>query len=107
MRVYFHTFGCKTNQYDTEAVRQALESAGAVTVEAPEHADVAVVNSCTVTHVGEAKMRSFVRRLHRRRPELDTVVMGCAAALDDGTIAGLPGVSTSPGYRGMSITEPR
>ena len=94
MRVYFHTFGCKTNQYDTEAVRQALESAGAVTVEAPEHADVAVVNSCTVTHVGEAKMRSFVRRLHRRRPELDTVVMGCAAALDDGTIAGLPGVTS-------------
>jgi threonylcarbamoyladenosine tRNA methylthiotransferase MtaB len=94
MRIYFHTFGCKTNQYDTEAVRQALESAGAVSVDAPEHADVAVVNSCTVTHVGEAKMRSFVRRLHRRRPELDTVVMGCAAALDDGTIAGLPGVTS-------------
>lgn len=92
MRVYFHTFGCKTNQYDTEVVRQALESAGAVSVEAPEHADVAVINSCTVTHVGEAKMRSFVRRIHRRQPKLQTVVMGCAAAVDNGTIAGLPGV---------------
>lgn len=97
MRIYFHTFGCKTNQYDTEAVRQALESAGAQSVDTPERADVAVVNSCTVTHVGEAKMRSFVRRLHRGRPELDTVVMGCAAALDDGTIAGLPGVTAVVG----------
>ncbi|MFB3110706.1 MAG: hypothetical protein ACE10G_01615, partial [Gemmatimonadales bacterium] len=32
MRVYFHTFGCKTNQYDTEAVRQSLEAAGASAV---------------------------------------------------------------------------
>ncbi len=93
MRVYFHTFGCKANQYDTETVRQALEQVGAVVVSDPSLADAAVVNSCTVTHVGEAKMRSFVRRLHRGRPELKTVVMGCAAAVDDGTIAALPGVA--------------
>lgn len=93
MRVYFHTFGCKANQYDTELVRQALERAGAVAVTDPAAADVAVVNSCTVTHSGEAKMRGLVRRLQRRRPTIRTVVMGCAAALDDGTIAGLPGVT--------------
>ena len=67
MRVYFHTFGCKTNQYDTEAVRQSLEAAGASVVAHPDMADVAVVNSCTVTHTGEAKMRRFVRRLRRAR----------------------------------------
>jgi threonylcarbamoyladenosine tRNA methylthiotransferase MtaB len=42
--------------------------------------------------VAEAKMRGLVRRLARRRPGFRTVVMGCAAALDDGTITGLPGV---------------
>jgi threonylcarbamoyladenosine tRNA methylthiotransferase MtaB len=93
MRVYFHTFGCKANQYDTELVRQALEQTGAVAVADPTAADVAIVNSCTVTHTGEAKMRGFVRRLRRGQPGIRTVVMGCAAALDDGTIAGLPGVS--------------
>lgn len=93
MRVYFHTFGCKANQYDTEMVRQALEQVGAVVVSDPSQADAAVVNSCTVTHVGEAKMRGFVRRLHRGRPDLKTVVMGCAAAVDDGTVARLPGVA--------------
>jgi threonylcarbamoyladenosine tRNA methylthiotransferase MtaB len=91
-RVYLHTFGCKANQYDSEVVRQALEQAGATVVDDPRLAEAAVVNSCTVTHVGEAKMRGLVRRLARRRPEIRTVVMGCAAAVDDGTLAALPGV---------------
>ena len=93
MRVYLHTFGCKANQYDTEFVRQSLEAVGAETVDSVEMADVAIVNSCTVTHVGEAKMRGLVRRVARQNPDIKTVVMGCAAALDDGTIANLPGVS--------------
>ena len=93
MRVYYHTFGCKANQYDTEVVRQALAALGAESVTDVDQADLAVVNSCTVTHVGEAKMRGLVRRLSRRRPGIKTVVMGCAAAVDDGTIATLPGVT--------------
>jgi len=92
VNVYFHTFGCKANQYDTELVRQAFADEGAVVVDDPAAADVAVVNSCTVTAESEAKLRSFVRRLARRGPRLETVVMGCAAALDDGRIAGLQSV---------------
>jgi threonylcarbamoyladenosine tRNA methylthiotransferase MtaB len=93
MRIYLHTFGCKANQYDTEVVRQAVESAGASAVSDPGLADVAIVNSCTVTQAGEAKMRRFVRRLHRRRRDVQTVIMGCAAARDDGSLAKLPGVA--------------
>lgn len=96
-RVYLHTFGCKTNQYDTEVVRQALEDGGATVVDDPRHADAAVVNTCTVTHVSEAKLRGLVRRLARRRPGIRTVVMGCAAAVDDGTLAALPGVAAVHG----------
>lgn len=91
--VFLHTFGCKANQYDSEVVRQALEDAGARVVDDPAGAELAVVNSCTVTHVGEAKMRGLVRRLARARPGRRTVVMGCAAAVDDGRIAALPGVA--------------
>ena len=90
MNVYFHTFGCKANQYDTELVRQAFADQGAVVVDDPAGADVAVVNSCTVTHESEVKVRGFVRRL--ARTGVETVVMGCAAALDDGKIAALPSV---------------
>ena len=93
MNVILYTFGCKANQYDTEIVRQRLEDAGCRVVASAEGADAAVVNSCTVTHVGEAKMRGLVRRLARRNPAIRTVVMGCAAAVDDGRIAALPNVA--------------
>ncbi len=92
-RVSLHTFGCKANQYDTEVVRQALEAAGATIVEDWAESDAAVVNSCTVTHVSEAKMRGLVRRIARANPSVRTIVMGCAATLDDGTIAALPNVA--------------
>lgn len=91
MNVFFHTFGCRANQYDTELVRQAFADHGARVVEDPAEADLAVINSCTVTHTSEAKLRSYVRRLARSGSR-DTVVMGCAAATDDGTLAALPSV---------------
>jgi len=97
VNVLLHTFGCKANQYDTEVVRQRLEAAGCRVVATAAEADAAVVNSCTVTHVGEAKLRGFVRRLARARPGIRTVVMGCAAAVDDGRLAALPGVAAVVG----------
>src|SRR2546422_4749780 len=95
VNVYFHTFGCKANQYDTALVRQAFADQGVVVVDDPAAADLAVVNSCTVTHESEAKLGRLVRRLARRGAgsggggRLDTVVMVCAAARDDGTTAAL------------------
>ena len=91
VKVFFHTFGCKANQYDTDLVRRAFTDQGAAVVEDPAAADVAVVNSCTVTHESEAKLRRFVRHVSRAG-RAETIVMGCAAALDDGTIARLPSV---------------
>ena len=93
MNVYFHTFGCKANQYDTERVRQAFDAGGAVVVEDPALADLTVINSCTVTHESEVKLRRFVRHVAKAgQGHAQTIVMGCAAALDDGTIAALPSV---------------
>lgn len=94
-QVYLHTFGCKANQYDTEVLRQALEAAGVVTVDNPAKANAAIVNSCTVTHVGEAKMRGLVRRIARDNRECSAIfVIGCAATVDDGTIRSIPGVTS-------------
>lgn len=91
MKVYFHTFGCKANQYDTEQVRRAFDAGGAVVVDDPAVADLAVVNSCTVTHESEIKLRRFVRHI-AKSGSAQTIVMGCAAALDDGALAALPSV---------------
>ncbi len=92
VNVYFHTFGCKANQYDTERVREAFDASGAVVVDDPALADLAVVNSCTVTGESEIKLRRFVRHI-AKSGDARTIVMGCAAALDDGTLAALPSVT--------------
>ncbi|HEV8565976.1 MAG TPA: hypothetical protein VGQ92_02640, partial [Actinoplanes sp.] len=112
MNVYFHTFGCKANQYDTELVRQAFAEAGATVVENADAADLAVVNSCTVTAESESKLRRYVR--HQARAGRETVVMGCAAALDRGILAALPRVRAVVGgadprqvLRAAGVAEPR
>jgi len=112
VNVHFHTFGCKANQYDTELVRQAFADAGATVVDDPAAADLAVVNSCTVTSESEAKLRRYVR--HQARAGRETVVMGCAAALDRGVLAALPRVRAVVGgadpeqvLRAAGIAPPR
>ncbi len=81
--MYLRTFGCRANQYDTEAVRTMLEASGHTIVPAAAEADVALFNSCAVTSDAEAELRKVVRRAARERPALRSIVMGCAAALDD------------------------
>lgn len=97
MRVHFHTFGCKANQYDSERMRQASEARGAVAVADWRDADVCVVNTCTVTNQADAEARRFVRRVHRQNPTARLVVAGCSAALRPGDYEVLGGVTAVVG----------
>ena len=93
MRVYFRTFGCKANQYDTERMRQAVEFDGAVAVPGWGDADVCVVNTCTVTNQADAEARRFLRRIRRDNPATRVVVAGCSAALRGAEYRAMEGVS--------------
>lgn len=93
MRVYLRTFGCRANQYDTEAVREMIGAIGHAIVSSPDEADIAVFNSCAVTADAEADLRQSVRRAARGNGALRSIVMGCAASLDRGAIRALPTVS--------------
>lgn len=79
--VWLYTFGCKANQYDTECMRQELESRGARIVPDVEAADTAVLNTCTVTASADASARRLIRKLRRRHTGLRLVVAGCSSAL--------------------------
>ena len=94
MKVWLRTFGCRANQYDTEAVRAMVEGGGHVVVDSAKDADVAVFNSCAVTSDAVADLRQAVRRAKREQPELRSVIMGCASALPEAEqLRSLPGVS--------------
>src|SRR6478609_4072559 len=87
------TLGCRVNQYETEFVRQGLQRAGFQDALDNEPADLCIVNTCTVTHEGDAKSRQTIRQLAKRNPGAKIVVMGCYATRAPEEVAALPGVS--------------
>lgn len=99
MRVHYHTFGCKANQYDTERMRQEIEARGGGTTESRSDADLFVINTCTVTNQADAEARRFIRRLQREHPQAEIVVAGCSAALKADAYREMPGVvAVVPGH---------
>lgn len=86
------TLGCKVNQYETQYVKEMLELAGYAEAGEGERASLCVVNTCTVTHEGDAKSRQAIRRLAGENPGAAVVVMGCYATRSPKAVANLPGV---------------
>ena len=76
MKVKFYTLGCKVNQYESQAMSEALSEKGFETV-TDDTADVFVVNSCTVTAFADKKTRQAVRRFKRNNPSSVVVLTGC------------------------------
>ena len=76
-KVYFITFGCKVSHYETELLKSCFSNAGFDIVNESFEADVAVVNSCTVTGSGDSKSLYAVRKLRRELPEAVIILTGC------------------------------
>lgn len=91
-RVVLHTLGCKLNYAETGTIARGFEDRGFEVVRAGTAADVAVVNTCTVTDEAERKCRQVVRRVLRARPDTFVIVTGCYAQIRPGDIASIPGV---------------
>ena len=90
----FHiaTFGCKVNQYDSQALREALVAAGCREAPLADSPDFAIVNTCTVTAIADGKARRLIGRGARRARGCRIVVTGCMVDRDAEQFAGLPGV---------------
>src|SRR5581483_11295754 len=87
------TLGCKVNQADSEAIGEQMSSAGFVQREFNETADIYIVNTCTVTHLGDRSSRQMIAQAHRRHPDALLVVTGCYAELNPQAVSALPGVN--------------
>lgn len=77
MKIYFQTFGCKVNQYETAALEELFEKKGYVVSDTPNGADVCVINSCTVTGESDNKAGQALRHLRRSCPDSVIVMSGC------------------------------
>jgi len=90
--VAFHTLGCKLNFSETSAISRLLENDGFEKRAFEEHADVYVINTCSVTDNADKECRHLVRRIQRKSPESLVVITGCYAQLKPKEIAAIPGV---------------
>jgi threonylcarbamoyladenosine tRNA methylthiotransferase MtaB len=88
----FVTFGCKVNQYESQALRERFSRKGLTEVGADGGADLFVINTCTVTETATGEAMRTVRRLARRYPFAEITVTGCAADSHKQEFLGLPGV---------------
>lgn len=86
------TFGCRINQYEGQGLREAWLAAG-LTEDAPERAEVLLVNTCAVTERAVSDLRQAVRQAARANPGAAIVLTGCAASVAADALADLPGVA--------------
>jgi threonylcarbamoyladenosine tRNA methylthiotransferase MtaB len=90
---YLENFGCRATQADGASLERQLQARGYIRCESPGHADIVILNTCTVTAAADNDARSAIRRNHRANPESRILVTGCYAQRAPQEIAALPGVS--------------
>src|SRR5258708_4844710 len=100
------TLGCKVNQADSEAIGEQMNADGFMQRDFNEDADIYIVNTCTVTHLGDRSSRQLISQARRRHPSALLVVTGCYAELNPQAVAALPGVDLVIGNQGKeSLVE--
>ena len=77
MKFAFYTLGCKTNQYETQAMERLLTDRGHEIGKFDESCDAYVINTCSVTAVADKKNRAIIRRCRRDNPNAVIGVCGC------------------------------
>lgn len=101
LKVAFSTLGCRTNQYDTEVMKE-LCSKEFELVPFSESADIYVINTCTVTKRSEGKARQYIRRCARRDGNSLVLVTGCYATVSPEEACKVEGVDVVIGNSGKN-----
>jgi len=76
-KVYFKTFGCRTNQFDTQVMMSKLKDFELTQNE--DEADVIMVNSCTVTNGADSSVRAYINGRSRSNPNAKVILAGCGS----------------------------
>jgi threonylcarbamoyladenosine tRNA methylthiotransferase MtaB len=93
------TLGCKVNQFESEALMDALEQRGYALVPFEEGAEITVINTCTVTHRADFQSRQMVRRALRSNPNSLIIVTGCYPQVEPDAFLKMQGVRYLLGNR--------
>lgn len=78
-KVSFFTLGCRVNSYETQAMSDIFRKNGYEISDFNDVCDVYIINSCTVTAMGDKKSRQELRKAKRKNEDAICVLAGCYA----------------------------
>jgi threonylcarbamoyladenosine tRNA methylthiotransferase MtaB len=104
MKAAFVTLECRVNQYETEAMIEKFKKNGYDIVDFNEKADVYVINTCTVTNMGDKKSRQMISRARKGNSEAIIAVVGCYSQIKPEEVALIEGVDVVLGTRNKGDT---
>ncbi len=90
--VGIYTLGCKVNQYESEAIAEALRAKGFSVSSKMTDADGYIINTCTVTAESDRKARQLIRRAIQKNKNAFVIVTGCYAQTSPEKLAAIDGV---------------
>lgn len=86
------TLGCKVNQYESEAICEALETRGFEMMPHTSICSAYIINTCTVTAESDRKARQLIRRMINNNPKAYILVTGCYSQISPDEVAAISGV---------------
>lgn len=92
-KFYILTLGCKVNAYESSAMREILLEHGYIEVDKDENCDVCIINTCSVTHVSDAKSRQMIRKMIKQNPNCIIAVVGCYSQMFKDVVKDIEGVN--------------
>lgn len=81
-KLYIESYGCQMNFSDSEIVTSILKKEGFGTTSSAEHADVILINTCSIREKAEQTVRNrlnFFNGVKKRNPDVTVGVLGCMA----------------------------
>lgn len=91
-KVAFYTLGCKLNFSETSTIARNFNNEGFERVAFEEHADIYVINTCSVTESADKRFRTIVRQAQKVNPDAFVAAIGCYAQLKPEELAAVDGV---------------
>lgn len=93
MKFIINTLGCKVNSYESSVMHDLLVNEGYMQAKEGEKADIAIVNTCTVTNTSDSKSMKVIRHAIKENPGCILIVTGCFSQVNPDKLEGMEGVS--------------
>ncbi len=81
MEFSIYTLGCKSNQFESQAMAKLLTERGHKEIPLDQPAHATIINTCSVTALSDKKSRQTIRSLKNKNPKTLLAVCGCYAQL--------------------------